>query len=230
MLCPALRVSAVPPRKGESAGDRNERRTPGHKPGPSCPQPEQEGRAGFSPALRGNTEIWPLLARRSGPRARRCCRWLHSGWMSRTRPLASRDQIPGALCDPDPQPRRPLPGHLLHAGAANQRRVVIDVAADHRAAHVQPQHKACGRRARRALLRAPLLLDRAHPQHPDPASLYATTACGESAFGEARTSGAERAPRGRTPRPSPPRDPGSAPPLPRGPPQRRDVTAAQKPF
>lgn len=91
VLCPALGVSEVPPRRGESGGARSERRTPGHKPGPSCLQPGQEGRACFSPAGGGNSEIWPLPARRSGPRARRCCRWLHAGRMSRTRPLASRD-------------------------------------------------------------------------------------------------------------------------------------------
>lgn len=72
---------------------------------------------------------------------------------------------PARLGYPDHGPT-PTPRHLLGAGATDPPCAVIDVAADHRATHVQPQHEACGR-ARRARLREPLLRGGGQNRHPE---------------------------------------------------------------
>lgn len=113
------------------------------------------GRArGLQPA-RGDCKARPARRGTEGPRA---------GLQVAAR-RQENTHPPARLRHPDHGPT-PTPRHLLGAGAADPPRAVIDVAADHRAAHVQPQHEACVR-SRRARLRAPLLRGGGQPRHPD---------------------------------------------------------------
>jgi hypothetical protein len=119
-----------------------------HMPEPL--QPSSAGSAARSPAReRTRAGTRPGSARRSGRGARGRCRWPRPGWVGRPR-----SQVLG---DTQLLAQSPLPGHLLLAGAADPHRPVIDVAADHRTAHVQPQHES---------LRALLLQATGQPRHP----------------------------------------------------------------
>lgn len=120
-------------------------------------------RAGFRPARAGNARHSRRAAQDPGPRA------------AGGRVQAAEDRparLPSATLTTAPTP---TPRHLLRAGATDPPRAVIDVAADHGAAHVQPQHEARVR-ARRARLRAPPIRDGGQPRHPDPTSLSAAAA------------------------------------------------------
>lgn len=154
--CPALPLTAVPPRLGQRAESSGERKRVSDRRSQSEPlmssaRTERARRFQAGPGRECRDLAGPgAPLRTEGPR---CRRWPRPGQIGGPALSPPSDQIPGALRDLDPLPRRPLPGHLLRAGAADSCRAVIDVAANHRAAYVHPQHEACAPRVRRALLR-----------------------------------------------------------------------------